>query len=383
MVAGHQSQVLKQALVVGGQANFVMDKLSKSLKRHGIGVHTHLSWKKRRPPAALPKGIDLVYICTDMVGHGLSAPCMNYARELGIPYVNGTRKWAESIERLTAAGFPLIDPKEVLPEIIEEVIASRPPGTPPTDADLRGIAIALVGDVARAEQYFEPAYNDKTGHVHLKGPAPLEPTSTVVTAALPELSPAPAKTPEPTKEPTMPLNNPPESRIVSLGITNEKQKAYLGVLIAEPVIMNKDIWDRLKDLPLFRGNKLDPQRASYAREQLGIKVTRADSKRYIDIDLEKFMETAEALKVKYNLPEARYSFIEGAPEAPAPVPGPMPDKVFRDMTPAVVDLASATVLELLAALRAAMKTENYTEIHVTPDGIGYKKIVVSEGKFDI
>ena len=162
MVAGHQSQVLKQALVVGGQANFVMDKLSKSLKRHGIGVHTHLSWKKRRPPAALPKGIDLVYICTDMVGHGLSAPCMNYARELGIPYVNGTRKWAESIERLTAAGFPLIDPKEVLPEIIEEVIASRPPGTPPTDADLRGIAIALVGDVARAEQYFEPVYNGFT-----------------------------------------------------------------------------------------------------------------------------------------------------------------------------------------------------------------------------
>lgn len=93
-------------MVVGGQESFVKDKLARSLKRHGIGVHTHLSWTKRRPPSTLPKGIDLVYICTDMVGHGLAEPCVKYARDLGIPFVNGTRKWAESIERLTQAGFP-------------------------------------------------------------------------------------------------------------------------------------------------------------------------------------------------------------------------------------------------------------------------------------
>ena len=35
-----QAQTLKQALVAGGQGSFVQEKLSKSLARHGIRVHT-------------------------------------------------------------------------------------------------------------------------------------------------------------------------------------------------------------------------------------------------------------------------------------------------------------------------------------------------------
>lgn len=361
-------------MVVGGQPNFVKDKLSRSLKRHGISVHTHLSWTKRRPPAALPKGIDLVYICTDMVGHNLAEPCVKYARENGIPFVNGTRKWAESMERLTAAGFPLLDPMNDLPEIIEEVILTRTPGSPPTKDDLRGIAIAVTGNVEKAEQFLDPTYNAAHGTVDVKMPPSIQPSSAVFSAILPE--------PEPVKETPMsvkpvPPVAPVDSRTVSLGLHNIKQQAYLKALIDSPRLMNKEMWDLLKSLPLFAGNKLDPQRAAHAREQLGIKVTRADGKRIIDIDLEKFMETAEALKVKYNLPEAHYEEYDGAPVpvAPAPVKATAPVRVE---TIERLDMKS-----LLVLLRDRMKEENFVELHITESGITYKRVQVTEGELEL
>ena len=122
-----QAQSLKQALVAGGQANFVADKLSKSLARHGIRIHTHWSWDKKKPPQKFPEGIDLVYICTDMIGHNLANPCVEYARTAGIPFVNGTRKWAESIERLAGAGFPLVDVASAVPELIAESRTNKTP----------------------------------------------------------------------------------------------------------------------------------------------------------------------------------------------------------------------------------------------------------------
>ena len=382
MVAGHQSQDLKKALVVGGQESFVKEKLARSLKRHGIAVHTHLSWTKRRPPATLPKGIDLVYICTDMVGHGLAEPCVKYARELGVPFVNGTRKWAESLERLTQAGFPLTDPVESLPEIIEEVLATRPPGSKPTESDLRGIAIAVAGDVEKAQKYIEPTYNSTAKTVDMKVPTPINPLSTILTAALPELPPLPEPAPEAKKEPAMTVL--PDNRLASLGLYNSKQQAYLKALIQHPCRMNKELWQTLQLQPLFQGCKLDPQRAATAREQLGIKVTRGDGMRYIDIELEKFLETAETLKVEYTLPEAHYTQSEVipvkvlSPPAASPVAATSPiDQLIDDMK---VELPRRTVLELLAELRYAMKEENYTEIHVTEGGIEYKRVVVETGK---
>lgn len=361
-------------MVVGGQESFVKEKLSRSLERHGIAVHTHLSWTKSRPPATLPKGIDLVYVCTDMVGHKLAEPCVKHARDNGIPFVNGTRKWAESIERLTQAGFPLVDPVGSLPDIIGEVVAARPPGSKPTESDLRGVAIAIMGDVEKAEAYLNPEYDEKTGAVIVSAPPSLKPVSPLITAALPEL----ARTNKESAMSIAPVKSiqAPAYRNSQV-ISNPKQQEYLKVLVKEPRLMNKEMWSRLSTLPLFAGQQLDPQRCGVAREQLGIKVWFSDSKRIVDIDLEKFMETAETLGIKYVLPEAHYEDLnEDAPGTGTKAPTP----VAASASPT---LGNANVLELLAALRAAMKAENYTEIHLTESGVSYKKVVVQEGNFAI
>ena len=376
MVAGHQSQSLKQALVVGGQPNFVKDKLSRSLKRHGIVVHTHLSWTKKRPPPNLPKGIDLVYICTDMVGHGLSEPCMNMAREIGIPFVNGTRKWAESIERLTQAGFPLLDPIVNLPAILEEVVASRPPGTGPTEADLRGIAIAVSGDVEKAEAYLNPTFNAATGTVDVLMGPPIRMPSALLSAALPP-------EPEPAQDTTVTdsalLN---DRRKNSLALDNPKQKAYLKALIQFPRATNRKLWDCISALSLFQGCKLDPQRLSCARNQLGIRITRNDGKRKIDIDLEQFMEVAEKVGGPYILPDAHHEEVEhdeSKPRASAPVvPVPVPVPVLRVDPIEPLDMKS-----LLVLLKARMEDEHFVELHITESGITYKRIQVTEGKLEL
>jgi len=385
VVAGTAKQDVKKALVVGGQGSFVKEKLSKSLSRHGVAVSVHLSWDKRRPPSKLPKDIDLVYICTDMVGHGLSVPCMQYARDLGIPYVNGTRKWAESLERLTQAGFPLIDPATALPEIIDEVVSSRPPGTKPTGADLRAVAIAYMGDVAKAEAMLDTVYNETTGMVDVKPAPTLKPVSTIINAALPFLPASP--TPAPLKDNDMTaVNAIPDNRKEAHGLNNPKQQAYLKALIKTPCLMNKELWETLQTQTQFTYCKLDPQRAATAREQLGIKVTRSNGMRYIDIELEKFLETAETIKVKYTLPEAHYEQADTtvppmkAAPAPAAAPGAAPNPIDQLIDDMKVEAPRRTVLELLAELRYAMKEENYTEIHVTEGGIEYKRVVVETGK---
>lgn len=240
-----------------------------------------------------------------------------------------------------------------------------------------------MGDVTKADSCVNaPVYNEKQGTIDVPAPPPIKPISTILNIALPELPtlPAPTTTAEPKKEPAMPLNNPTDSRLASLGLNNAKQQAYIKVLVANPRLMTKDLWDTLKDLPLFAGNKLDTQRAATAREQLGIKVTRADSKRYIDIDLEKFLETAEALGLQYVLPEAHYE--DGDSTVFPPIHTAKPVEV-EPAPVAAPNLGNASVVELLSALRVAMQKEQYTEIHLTPDGVGYKKVVVQEGKFDI
>jgi hypothetical protein len=181
----------------------------------------------------------------------------------------------------------------------------------------------------------------------------------------------------------------PDSRKDTLGPQNPKQQAYLKVLVAHPRMMNREIWQEVRDLPIFAGCKADPQRMAVARDQLGITISRGNGKRITDIDLEQFMEVAETLGVKYELPSSRYEDSEGASFSPVPA---LPASVVAAATaaepsavkpthpaPEPVTLAELKVLELLSALRGAMKAENYTEIHVTPDGISYKRVVVEEG----
>lgn len=380
-----EAQALKRALVVGGQEAYVKDRLSRNLARHGIGVHTHWSWTRRKAPAKFPVDIDLVYICTDMVGHNLATPSVDYARAAGIPFVNGTRKWAESIERLTQAGYPLLDPMNDLPDMIAEVIAARPPGTPPTDEDLRGIAIAVAGNVERAEQFLDPTYNAARGTVDMKIPISITPSSAVLNAVLPE---PPKEYPVP-----LPASSPPgDTRRVSNSLTNIRQQAYLKVLIQHPRLMNKQVWDALKDDPLFAGMKMDPTRLAAARDQLGISVTRGNNKRYTVIDLEKFMETAELLKVDYVLPEATYE----DPDHADPIYGVVPsgqsnihqeEPIVQPPAPAVpvveVQPAPTDIAALVRALRAKMQEESIVELHITAAGVTFKQVKVVEGVLEL
>jgi len=99
-----------KALVVGGEHSYIIGTLSTQLARHDIGVHEHWSWDLARAPAAIPKGIDLIYVLTDLVGHNLSNKAVDLSRATGIPFVNSVRKWAAATERLTAAKFPILNP---------------------------------------------------------------------------------------------------------------------------------------------------------------------------------------------------------------------------------------------------------------------------------
>jgi hypothetical protein len=374
---------MKQALVVGGQPSFIKDKLARSLKRHGIVVHTHLSWTKKRPPPNLPKGIDLVYVCTDMVGHNLAEPCVKYARELGIPFVNGTRKWAESIERLTQAGFPLLNPMVNLAAIIDEVVASRPPGTSPTKDDLRGIAIAVSGDVNKAEAYLNPTFNATAGTVDVLLGPPIRMPSALLSAALNEPAPEPAQ--DTTVNDSALLN---DSRKNSLAIDNPKQKAYIKVLIQFPRATNKELWDSIATLHLFQGSKFDPQRATHAREQLGIRITRSEGKRKVDIDLEQFMEVAEKVGGPYSLPEAYHEEMERDEPKPVAVPAPVKVPVPVPVPAPAPDLRIDPIERLdmkalLVLLKARMEEQHFVELHITESGVTYKRIQVTEGKLEL
>ena len=367
-------------MVVGGQANFVKDKLSKSLLRHGIAVHTHLCWDKRRPPAKLPQDIDLVYVCTDMVSHGLSEPCMNYAREIGIPYVNGTRKWAESIVRLTAAGFPLLNPSENLMDIIHQVVASRPPGAQPHDYDFQGIAVALTGDATRAQD-FDPHYNEEDKTVSLTLPATPSPTTEIMTMLFPNLAPtsAPLVAETPNAVPVYKGASSP---------THPRQAAYLRALIRQPYAANGQIWDDVKSDPAMAGLKQDNGRMSVARLQLGIAVQRVGGKRIVDIDLEKFTDIAVLLQMNdCKIPDAHVELDDptqgiNRPAVVAPVvpATPVVVEVEPETEPVPTASADLTVIQLVKLLAARMKVENYVELLLDEHGVQYRRVEVTEGR---
>jgi hypothetical protein len=368
-------------MVVGGQANFVKEKLSKNLARHGIAVHTHLCWDKRRPPAKLPQDIDLVYVCTDMVSHSLSEPCMNYARELNIPYVNGTRKWAESIVRLTSAGFPLLNPSENLMDIIHEVVASRPPGTPPSDTDFQGIAVALTGDASRAAD-FDPQYNKQDSTVTVNLPAAVAAFSSkteIANMLFPNLATAPAPDTAPRAAPVFTGASSP---------THPRQAAYLRALIRSPLAPNMELWEDVKQDPAMVGLKPDNGRVSVARIQLGITVKRFAGKRIVDIDLEKFTDIAMLLKMNdCKIPEAHNEIIDPTQSISKPVvkePVVVEETVVAaPAAPAVTAHADLTVIELVKLLKARMEVENYVELLLDEHGVQYRRVQVTEGRLEI
>jgi len=123
-------------LVVGGEPSFVKAKLGQTLQRHGLHVKSHWRWRRKRLPSALP-AVRAVYVLTDMCGHSLNDIAVTMAKKKGVPVIYGTRKWAESSQRLVAAGFPLT--KRRLPKAVKEIVdmstpaqPKRPRGRPPS-----------------------------------------------------------------------------------------------------------------------------------------------------------------------------------------------------------------------------------------------------------
>ena len=324
------------ALVVGGEPSFVMSKLSKSLQKHGIQVTSHLDWTTSRAPKTLPTGVDLVYICTDMVGHNLSEPCMNLARDADIPYVNGTRKWAESVARLTQAGFPLLPLTTKLAasqvEIVEEV---------PTEPE-------SAAPVAETEQTSSSSNQQEV--------------------------------------------NMPKTQNGALSIDNPKQRLYILSLIRAPYQTNREIWEDIKSSPILAGHSQDEVRARQARIQLGINVTRRALERIITIDRDKFAMTA--IEVGANdctIPDAQYivPLSGGAPiveqpkapvvevvEAPVPVPAPV-------VVPDLKQDPIARLRDAVRELQAAMRDVNYVEVVVTEREVKFKQVQVVEGSFTL
>jgi len=387
-----QDRQVKQALVVGGQHGFVKEKLSKNLARHGIGIHTHWSWEKKRPPQVFPQGIDLVYICTDMVGHGLSVPCMNWARDQGLPYINGTRKWAESILRLTQGGFPLVDPVTSVPEIIAEVRASRSPAEMargPSEDEMFGLAVALTGDIEAAGALVTD-YDELTGHVNTR----ISPPSTSITAAaaLPALD-----------------QETPHMSIIGqnshLAVTNPKQREYLRALAFSPDVDNGDLWDKVSSLPMFAGNKFDPERASHARKSLGITIVRKGGYRTVNVNTVVFASTLKLAKIEgCPAPREHYTTHDNAfqrvgktePASVAETAAPPPAAPVVAAVPAapvvsapIPPVVAATVSNqrwpnddfktLLSLMREHMAVHNLKSLTITETGVSFKRIEVVEG----
>lgn len=360
---------------MGGQANFVKDKLSRSLARHGISIHTHWSWDKAKAPVKLPD-VDLVYICTDMVAHKVSVPCMEMARSLDIPYVNGTRKWAESIERLTAAGFPLHNPQENLPLILDESLPKQPKDRlrPPTESELRGVMIAMSGttDMSQAPAVIADQ---------------LMPSVSTLAATMN----APVPQSQPLIQETALMNDTRNyrDRSKTQGLDNRLQQAYLHALIIEPTLSNDQLWERIQSHPFLAGKKFDAQRGATARVQLGISVERKGGERRVNVEIAKFCESARKIGLKnFTVPQSLYVEVDphqlSSParlNAARVIPEPAPQPAAA--TPAKRLDGMDELKDLLTLVRVKMAEESITELHLTADGVKFKQVKVVEGELAV
>ena len=368
-----QGEAMKKALVVGGQHAFVKNKLTKSLERHGIEISSHWAWDRSKPPLAWPKDIDLIYICTDMVSHKVANPAVDHCRTSGIPYVNGTRKWAESIVRLTSAGFPLVNPSDGLAEILDENLKNLTPAqlkSGPSEVQMQAMLVALAGSVELADDL-------------------------VTKAAAAKLSSAP----EPAMEPLMPAS-PATSAAVKTSPSHEakqkdtyyyardhkdpRQAAYIAEVLRNPEASNKQIESALIAKGLIK--QLDPIRTTAARQFCGVTTEGSGATGRRKVDEEKFLAAAVAVNVNdFNLPKSATpvtappapSAIKETEVKPRPAFKPAPAPITVETIPAL-DLKS-----LLVLLKQRMKDENYTELHITENGVQFKRVQVTEGALDL
>lgn len=357
---------MKRALVVGGQHSFVKNKLSKSLERHGISIVSHWAWDKAKPPAVWPKSLDLIYICTDMVSHKVATPAVEYCRTTGIPYVNGTRKWAESIVRLTSAGFPLVSPTDALPAILDEHLKGLTPDQRregPSETEMNAMLVALAGSVEVADSLVRAA-----GEVDpiLNTPKPVEPIMPPSPSSVVSVSSVVVKPRDPyayARDHRAPL-----------------QAAYIRAILRNPEITNKQIEQVLRSEG-FKCN-FDPIRGTAARQFCGVTMEGSGAGAKRRIDEEKFLAAAIELDVHdFNLGSKTTTAPLTPPEATSEIEMKTNASIKPTTAPQVTHVA--TVTELVRKLKAAMAAENFTELHITESGVQFKRVQVTEGVLDL
>lgn len=331
-----------KALVVGGENSFVSGRLTQSLLRHSISVASHLDWKTSRPPKRLARSIDLVYICTDMVGHNLSEPCMNLARKRGIPYVNGTRKWAESLTRLVQAGFPMVAEDQQ----------------------------AVMAEVEKQKDVWET-------------PLPTQEQSNSTSSTETEMDKSSSTEQEDVK--VVGVEKKPET-YSRFDVRQVKQRWYVRGLIDHPTASNEEVWQLIKGAPDLIGCSMDFIRAKHAREQLGIVISRKEGYRVVDIDRDAFADTAILVGAnECKIPDSRYVIhLSGvAAAAPVDIVEAVKKEVMPSPTVKVPDATHTSVVEALHILRAAMHREGYVEILIDEAGVKYKRVQVTHGNLSI
>lgn len=362
--ADGQGEAMKKALVVGGQHAFVKNKLTKSLEKHGIEVVSHWPWDKAKPPSVWPKGLDLIYICTDMVSHKVANPAVDHCRTTGIPYVNGTRKWAESIVRLTSAGFPLVDPTKSLSEIIDAHLKGLTPDqvkTGPSDIEMQAMLVALAGSVDLADDLVNKAAAAHLSPYPEPPMEPIMPSSPATSAAVPAVLVKPRDPYAYARDHKAPL-----------------QAAYIRAVLKNPEATNKQIESAL--IAAGHIKQLDPIRTTAARQFCGVTMEGSGLTARRKIDEEKFLAAAIELDVHdFNLPNNNTTAPASEPE----VKPSRPPINIPVVAPAPQVTHVATVAELVRKLKAAMTAENYTELHITENGVQFKRVQVTEGTLDV
>lgn len=213
------TSLMRQTLVVGGEASFVTRKLALRLAKHGLFMAHHWPWKKQN--GSFPDNIEVVFICTDMCSHPASNAAVAEANKRGIPVIMGTRKHAVNIDRLIEAGFPEI------PEL-----SPQPMVSPKREA--QRAAAHLFPDTSRADTKKIVA-----GVLALN--AALGPATSVIPM---DRFPIPAASkPETMPMPTLPKSEKssiiPTLRPASMHELTEVQRKILTALAGSPGISNR------------------------------------------------------------------------------------------------------------------------------------------------
>ena len=361
-VLTEMERAMYRTLIVGGESSFVQRKLAPRLRRHFLRVVAHWPWK--RAPGAFPEAIDVLFVCTDMLGHSLSNAAVEEARKRGIPIIMGGRKHALNLEKLEAAGFPE-----------HPLLAAQKP---------------LVSE-KRARRVSEEAAPSVTAALP---PLPVEEPDTV-----PEQTVTHTHAPEPTStltpEPTMPATAPATPNLPPFPTLTRDERALALLLAAEPGLSNTRALERMGDE--WNYGKMSVAGAK-VRRTLGISIPR-NAKSDMHVERAVYERGCHALGVE-PVPPGGYqrerklktfssahrvppSFSTVAAEEVATVPtASVPahliaayeqeQQVRRETTAAPVAPAAptevGTTVEALRLLLEAMRAEHVASITVNDDG---------------